>query len=163
MYQIYHRLARDFGLEMSPADPGVFTFTIDLWGTVGGRSVRVHRHVGRGGYALVRTPLDPPVGIGIGVAPTALWNHIGALFGMQDIEVGIRDFDRAFQVRAREEARVREVLSPAVCAALLGIPAEARMSDVEVEASVGHRDESYDVLAGMIRWVVEVARLVRPR
>ena len=55
----------------------------------------------------------------------------------------------------------RTILTTLAATALLAIPAEARLSDAEVEASVGHRDESYDVLAGMLRGVVEVARLLR--
>lgn len=161
MYPIYHELAARLGLTMTPADPGMMTFAIDLRGELEGRPVHIHRHVGGGGHALVRAPFNPPLGIGLQIRRASLLDRVGEIVGLHDIEVGDREFDATFRVKARAPERVHEFLRVDVRRALLALGGAARLVDDGVESYVSKDDESVELLAAIARDAVRLGLLLR--
>lgn len=161
MYPIYHELAARLGLAMTPVDPGIMTFAIDLRGELEGRPVHIRRHVGRGGYALIRAPFRPPLGIGLEIVRASLLDRVGELVGLHDLEIGDPDFDRAFRVKAQAPERVQALLRADVRRALLAL-GDARLADDRVESYVSKDDESVELLAGIARDAVRLGALLRP-
>ena len=53
--------------------------------------------------------------------PQGIGSRIGKFLGMQDIEIGAAEFDDAFIIQGSNEKGIREFLTPAVQAAILGV------------------------------------------
>lgn len=161
MYEIYRTTARELGLRMSPDDPGMMTFFIDLDGTVDGRPVHVRRVVGAGGFFVVESSWSPSLGAGLSVSSAGLLDRIGELVGVHDTQLGDAAFDDAFRVRARDPERAKQILRPEVRAALTGLEGDVKLHDEGVSVRVSHRDESVDLLTRLCRSVARLASIVR--
>lgn len=155
--------ARTRGLALTGSYP-----TVHATGTMHGLGVQMvthvykhRRHGRRGGststsykHETIATPL---MNIGdLTLSREGFFASIGKTFGGQDIVVGNPAFDAAFVVRSTNEHAARQVLTPAVCAALL--EAQRVLGDVHVEsggvrtlrngmATPESVDQSLDVLA----------------
>lgn len=161
MYEIYKATAHELGLRMSPDDPGMMTFTIDLDGTVDGRPVHVRRVVGAGGFFVVESSWSPSLGAGLSVSSAGILDRIGELVGVHDVQVGDPAFDDAFRVRARDRERARQLLRPDVRAALGGLQGDVTLDDEGVCVRVSHHDESVELLTRLCRGVARLASIVR--
>ncbi|MGE0784881.1 MAG: hypothetical protein AB7S26_04270 [Sandaracinaceae bacterium] len=161
MYEIYSRLARTYGLTMSPADPGMMTFEIVLTGSVDGSAVHVRRFCGSGAYVVVSSPYATHLDLGLGLGRASVLSGIAEWFGAEDIQVGDAAFDAAVTIRGDEPSRVRALLSAAVRAELGPLlRADFRLTDAECAVTSGCYDESYSMLEGMLGRVISAARAI---
>ena len=83
---------------------GAWTITLDTY-TV---SMGGHSHIT---YTRIRAPYLNPEGFRFTIYRESLFSGLGKLFGMQDIEVGDPEFDRAFIVKGNDESRVIHLLA----------------------------------------------------
>ncbi len=109
----WKELARDVGAEYVPG--GLFrsskvvarlrgsTLTLDTYSVPSGDSSTT--------YTRIRAPLEIRDGFQFTVFREGLVGKIDKALGMQDLEIGIPEFDDAFVVRANDETRVRALLS----------------------------------------------------
>jgi hypothetical protein len=81
MYPIYHRLASELALQMSPPNPGLWTFHIDLVGPVDGHPIHVRRVIGRAGHVFVETQLLRPLDLGLAVSHAGVFTRMRRCFG----------------------------------------------------------------------------------
>lgn len=159
MYEAYKKTAEALNLRMTPRDPGVMTFFIDLDGELDGQSIHVRRVVGTNGFFVVECRWKRALGAGLMVTRAGLFDAIATRLGGQDIEIGEARFDEAFRVRAKDEARAREVLSPEVREALLACDGEATLTDESVSVRHPHAAESTDPLIACCHEMARIARL----
>lgn len=165
MYEEYRQVSQRMGLELSPSDPGMMTFEIDLAGIVDGRKVSLHRFCGRGAYVRVTSPFARPLDLGLGVGPEGILSSIAELLGAHDIEVGDAGFDSWLMIRGDEPERVRALLGPEARRAigdLRGFDVRLTDADVSVQFGVafGGHAESVPLLEHLLRQVGLVAGVI---
>jgi hypothetical protein len=159
MYEIYRHLAERLGLHLSPPDPGMMTFVIELSGSVDGHPVRLQRFCGKGAWIRVSAPLVRHMDLGLGVAPSSILSTISEWLGGQDIQVEDAEFDRQFGIRGDEPSRVKVLLNPALRADLGSAGAKARrLTDAETWLELATEVEAVDTLEGALHSVVATAR-----
>jgi hypothetical protein len=95
VYDVYHALARELGLRLEPADPGMMTFVFDLSGELDGRPVKLTRFCGKGARMEITSPIVPHLDLGLG-------------------QLDEPEFDKAFGILGDEPDRVRALLCPEV-------------------------------------------------
>jgi hypothetical protein len=161
MYEAYRHLAHNLGLRLS-TDPGMMTFTFDVYGDVDGHPVRMQRICGGGARIDISVSLRPHLDLGLGITRTGVVSKVAEWLGKQDIQVGDAAFDAAFTLRGDEPDRVRALLSPDV----RGVISSMSMSTYEItdgEVTCGHRCgtvESSEELERDLREAVWIARAV---
>jgi hypothetical protein len=110
-------------------------------------------------YAVAQ--LAAPLGIGLQVYKTGFAQNVGKLFGAQDVQVGVPEFDAYFTVKAASAEAARAVLGSGAAAALARLIAphrEIRADDERVEIhSAGVVDDAREI-ALLVRSLAEVAR-----
>jgi len=82
---------------------GEWTITIDL-----------HTHAGYKSQALftrIRVPFVNEEGLHFKIFRQGMLDTLGAKLGVQDIQIGIEEFDKAFMIQGDDEAKVKELLS----------------------------------------------------
>lgn len=165
MYEEYRQVSQRMGLALSPSDPGMMTFEIDVSGIVDGRRVSLHRFCGRGAYVKVTSPFSSPLDLGLGVGPEGILSSIAELLGAQDIEVGDADFDSRLMIRGDEPERVRALLGPDARRAIGDLRAfDVRLTDADVSVqfgvAFGGHSESVSLLEHLLRQVGLVAGVI---
>ena len=165
MYEVYHRLAAAFGLEMS-CDPGMMTFSFDVTGKLDGQPVRVTRFCGSGARVEISSAQPAHLDLGLGVTRAGMLSRVAAWLGKEDIRIGEPAFDAAFTVRGDEPERVRALLSRDVRAELAAVHGDVERLDVTDEGvTFGHGvgltgHEDLESLSREIWQVVRVAKAV---
>lgn len=165
MYEEYRQVSQRMGLELSPADPGMMTFEIDVAGVVDGRKVSLHRLCGRGAYVKVTSPFARPLDLGLGVGPEGILSSIAELLGAHDIEVGDAELDSWLMIRGDEPERVRALLGPDAQRAISALRAfDLRITDADVSVqfgvAFGGHSESVPLLEHLLRQVGLVAGVI---
>jgi len=82
-------------------DVGEWTLTLDSYTQSDGKVSHT--------YTRLRAPYVNPSRFRFKIFREGFFASIGKAFGMQDVQVGVPDFDRAWVVRGRDEARLREL------------------------------------------------------
>lgn len=67
----------------------------------------------------LRAPFANADGFRVGLSRETFLTPLGRLLGMQDIQIGVREFDDAYVIKGSDERKVREFLSNAKLRALL--------------------------------------------
>ena len=111
----WKQLANDLGAEFVPggllrgskvvAQAGHATVTLDTYSVPSGDSSTT--------YTRIRAPLQNRDGFQFRVFREGLVGKIDKALGMQDLEIGIPEFDDVFVVQANNETKVRALLSNA--------------------------------------------------
>lgn len=111
----WRQLANDLGAEFVPgglfrgskvvARAGHATVTLDTYSIPSGDSSTT--------YTRIRAPLQNRDGFQFRVFREGLVGKIDKALGMQDLEIGIPEFDDVFVVQANDETKVRALLSNA--------------------------------------------------
>jgi hypothetical protein len=87
------------------AQHGEWTITLDVY--------TVHANNTHVSYTRLRAPYVNPGGFRFRIYRRGVFSDLGALFGMQDVEVGYEAFDRDFIIKGSSDAQLRELLSSA--------------------------------------------------
>ena len=111
--EVWRQLSEEIGAEFVQggfckrskvqADVGPWTVTLDTYTVSSG-----HSHVT---FTRMRAPYVNPEGFRLTVYRKGFFSDLGKLLGMQDIEVGDREFDEAFIIKGNDEDRVRVLCS----------------------------------------------------
>jgi hypothetical protein len=163
MYGVYHQLAKELGLQLSPEQPGMMTFAIDLAGKLEGHPVTLRRLCGSGARIDITSPLVPHLDLGFGFSRAGIVSRVSEWLGKRDIQVDDPDFDKAFTIRGDEPERVRALLGPELRVLLASNPASFEISDAEYTSGgrVGFAiEETYMSLVGHLQQAVRIARAV---
>jgi Protein of unknown function (DUF3137) len=83
-------------------------------------------------YTRFRAAFDNPEDFHFKVVPQGALNTVGKLLGLQDVETGDPEFDKAFIVKSNDEARVKEVLDDPVLRQFLREESESFVGLVSV-------------------------------
>ncbi len=78
-------------------------------------------------YTRLRAPLQNPAGFQFTVFREGLIGKIDKALGMQDVEIGIAEFDDAFVVQSNDEGKVRALLSNARIRELVQVQRSIRL------------------------------------
>jgi len=70
-------------------------------------------------HTRMRAPFPNPAGFRFSIYRASVFSALGTLFGMQDIEVGHREFDQDFVIKGNDEAMVRSLCDTARLRALM--------------------------------------------
>lgn len=130
------------------ATHGEWTVTLDNYAVSTGKAVMV--------FTRMRAPYVNPAGFRFTVYRRGLFSELAKKLGMQDIEIGDADFDRAFIVKSSDEARVRELLSDANIRRLIAQQPDIQFSVKDDEGWFGPYfpegvDELHFVVGGVIK------------
>lgn len=93
-------------------DVGPWTVTLDTFTVSTGKSSTT--------YTRLRAPYANPAGFRFNVSPENFLSGIGRFFGMQDLAIGVPEFDAAWVVQGNDEDRVRRLFSDREIRSLLG-------------------------------------------
>lgn len=125
-----------------------------------------HTHAGyrsQATYTRFGVAFENPEAFHFKLVPQGLLESVGKLLGLQDVELGDPEFDKAFIIKSNDEARVREVLDDPVLRQFLREEPEAFVGLVEVH---GDRAQHYpdgvdEVIMEIPGKVVDTDRLKR--
>lgn len=160
MYDAYRYLARTLGLSLTPADPGMTTFSIVLAGELDGYPVRLERHCGRGAHVVVTTPLRIELDLGLRLSRAGMLSAISEWLDLE-IRVGDATFDAAFAIRGDEPARVVAMLTPRLRQELTALHVrDFELNDARFSSTFGVSSELASELELAMREAVRVARAV---
>lgn len=164
MYAVYHQLAKELGLRLSPAQPGMMTFAFDLAGEIDGHPVSLRRLCGSGARIDITSPIVPHLDLGFGFGRAGVVSKVSEWLGKRDIQVDDPEFDKAFTIRGDEPARVRALLGPEVRQAIAAITSPS-FEITDAEFSCGSRvdfgiNETFVDLANELRQAVRIARAI---
>lgn len=137
-----------------------------LYGRIGDTTIQVAVVTEKGTLVTrAEARFDPPLGLGMQVYRTGVAQNLGKLFGAQDVQVGVPEFDVLFTVKASDEAGVRRVLGDGGGAhailKMASIAADVSADDQAIRASVGGVVGDPRAVAGLVRAMSEAARAVR--
>jgi hypothetical protein len=118
-FEPFQWAARQLGVRMEPAESKLLSDRIVLDGTVNGIRVHIVQTKGEIVWVDFAAYLDPPADLRLSVRPAGLASKLGVLLGRHDIEVGEKEFDSAFDIKADEPARAKAFLTPGLREALL--------------------------------------------
>ncbi len=90
-----------WGKDRVTAEVGEWTVTLDTYTVSTGKSSHT--------YTRMRAPYVNPDGFRFSVRRKHLFDGIGALLGLQDVEVGHREFDEAFVIQGSDEGKLRRL------------------------------------------------------
>lgn len=113
-------------------------------------------------YTRLRAPFINAGRLRFGIGRTSVFSRLGALFGAQDIAIGVADFDRDFVIKGNDEARIRLLLShPPLRAAIAAQPGGA----IAVLDNAGFFGPRYGADVDVLEWkelgvIKDEARLV---
>jgi len=164
--RIWKGLALARGLDFRDATgPWYRPTAASMEGLHEGVEVRVDTHTTGSGkqkhtWTRVTTRLPRPLAGKVVVTRRNLFSSIGKLVGMQDVEVGAREFDEQLIVQSQPEPLARSVLVDDVRAAILAFPRSLRLEceggEVRLRWLRAERDKA--VLEGGLRVVSATAR-----
>lgn len=161
--QHWQQLASDLGLMFSPGD---FTHYPQLNGKLDG--IRIHATILQEGsgknaryFASVTAEVSGRLPAGLHLAPEGVFQRLGKLFGVQDIQVGDAELDAHFIIKGADAHGITEILhEPQVRRALLVTQQHCRSLRVEgnlVAIKEPGRNPPPDKLATYIRLGADVA------
>lgn len=112
-------------------------------------------------YTRMRAPYVNRDGFRFTIYGKGFFSQIGKLFGMQDIEIGVSDFDEAFIIKGNDESKVRALFSERHIRDLLMAQPAVHLTVKDDEGWFGADfpegvDELYFSASGVIK---EIARL----
>jgi len=145
------------GLVESPkvhAELAGFNVVLDIY--------TVNSNNGSFQYTRLRAPFINAGRLRFGIGRTSVFSRLGALFGAQDIVIGVADFDRAFVIKGNDEARIRLLLShPPLRAAIAAQPG----GTIAVLDNAGFFGPRYGAEVDVLEWkelgvIKDEARLV---
>ncbi|WP_406699073.1 DUF3137 domain-containing protein [Singulisphaera sp. Ch08] len=133
-----------------------WTITLDTYTVSTG-----HSHVT---YTRMRAPYVNPDGLRFTLYRNGLFSELGKLLGMQDIEVGVPEFDDAFIVKGTDEYKVRELFADARIRALALAQPTIRLSVKDDEGWFGAHfpkgvDELHFQVVGVLKDVKRLKAL----
>ena len=121
------------------ADVGAWQVTLDKHVVSTGKSTIT--------FTRLRAPFVSNGGLRFEIYRRGLFSNLGKLLGMQDIEVGDREFDEAFIVKGNEEPTVRRLLADPTLRALLAAQPKLRLEVKDDEGWFGaHFPDGVDEL-----------------
>jgi hypothetical protein len=135
---------------------GEWTLTLDTYTVSTGHSTVV--------YTRMRAPFVNPDGFRFTVYRKGLFSDLGKILGMQDVEVGDREFDRNFIVKGTDEGKLRDLFSNPKIRSLLAEKPELALKVKDDEGWFGPTfpdgvDELYFQVPGVIKDVERLKRL----
>ncbi len=92
----------------------------------------------------VRLTFGQSLMIGLRLLPENLFHKTFSWLGLQDVEVGIEEFDDLFIVKAKDAGTARRVLNRELCDQLIGLNKQASSFEIDDEGLVA----AFDRLAG---------------
>ena len=110
---IWHKLCQEIGADFVEggawqgdkvqATHGEWTITLDVY----------HVHTGKVPMAFtrLRAPYVNPDQFRFRVSKRGLFSGVGKLLGLQDVEVGYRDFDRDFIIKGNDKAKLKALFA----------------------------------------------------
>ena len=107
-------------------------------------------------FTRMRAPYVNPDGFRFTVYRPGLFSGIARWFGMQDVEVGLEEFDRAFVIKGTDEGRLRQLFANGRIRELLSLQPEIHFTVKDDEGWFGTTfpdgvDELYFQVAGVIK------------
>ena len=108
-------------------DAGPWTITLDTY------------HVNKHTYTRLRAPYVNPAGFRFHVFREGFFAEIGKAFGMQDVDVGVREFDDAWVVQGTDAARLVQLFRTDAIRQLLGAAGQVSFQVRDDEGWFGRR------------------------
>lgn len=138
------------------ARTGEWTIILDTYTVSTGKSSST--------YTRMRAPYINPDGFRFKIYNTNIFLNIGKFLGMQDINIGVENFDDRFIIRANNEDKVRQLLANGNIRSLLELQPYVYFEVKDDEGIFGHTfpegvDELYFQAAGVIRDVERLKNL----
>ena len=135
------------------ATHGEWTVTLDKYVVSTGKVTIV--------YTRMRAPYVNPDGFRFRVYRKGIFSDLGKMFGMQDVEVGIPDFDRDFIIKGNDEGKLRQLFASPKIRALISEQKELDFSVKDDEGWFGPTfPDGVDELAFLVVGVIkDVERL----
>lgn len=129
-------------------------------------TLEFHTHGGyhtNANYTRFRVAFENPEDFHFKLVPQGLLDTVGKLLGLQDVELGDPEFDKAFLIKSNDEARVREVLDDPVLRQFLREEPEAFVGLVSVhgDRAAQFPDGVEEVVMEIPGKVVDIERLKR--
>ncbi len=115
------------------------------------------------GYTRLRAAFENPEGFRFKVTPQGLLERVGKLLGLQDVESGDPEFDRAFVVQSNDEERVKGIIDDELLRSFLRQEPQAFVGLVEPHGDTSERypDGMDEVLMEVPGKVTDTERLER--
>jgi hypothetical protein len=138
------------------AEHGEWTIVLDKYVVSTGKVTVV--------YTRFRAPYVNPDGFRFTVYRRNLFADIAKRFGMQDVEIGNRDFDEAFIIKGTNEAKLRRLFQNAKIRDLVNAQRDVHFSVRDDEGWLGTRfpentDQLYFTVHGVIKDVDRLKQL----
>lgn len=115
-------------------------------------------------FTRIRAPYVNPDNFRFTIYRCSVFSNLGKFFGMQDIEIGNRDFDEAFIIKSNDEGKVRRLFQMAQLREMVDSQPQIYLTMKEDEGWFGADfpedvDELYFQVASVIRDVVRLKSL----
>lgn len=161
--QVWSQLAREvdgrftaggwLGATRVEVEAGPWTVTLDTFARSSGKHSTT--------YTRLRAPYVNPRGFRFDVSPEGFFSGIGRAFGMQDVSIGVPEFDSAWVVQGTDEAQLRELFRDEGIRSLLRAAGSVSFRVQDDEGWFGRKfPDGVDELVLTTRGVVkDVARL----
>jgi hypothetical protein len=133
-----------------------WTVTLDTYAVSTGKAVVI--------FTRMRAPYVNPDAFRFTIYRKSIFTGMGKLLGMQDIDIGVEDFDREFVVKANDEGKVRQLLMHPEIRALIEGQKDIKFSVKDDEGWFGTKfpegvDELSFVVAGIIKDIDRLKKL----
>lgn len=115
-------------------------------------------------FTRIRAPYVNPDNFRFTIYRRGVFSNLGKFFGMQDIEIGNRDFDEAFIIKSNDEGKVRRLFQMAQLREIVDSQPQIYLAVKEDEGWFGADfpegvDELYFQVANVIRDIVHLKSL----
>jgi hypothetical protein len=143
--EIWTRLRQQIGGDVIPADfwhgqklqvdAGDWTVTLDEYTTMimaGTVMIPVH-------HTRIRAPFPNPSGFRFSIHRASVFSSLGALLGMQDIQVGHAEFDADFVIKGNDESKVRALCDSREFRALVTAQPKIRLAILDDDGWCGRK------------------------
>ena len=107
----------------------------------------------------------PPIGVDIGLSKQSEWHQFTKAFGVQDLEIGVPDFDDRFMVKSKSPERALAYLTPARVAAMNSLAKQhpgVSFFDATLIVSTGGVTKKAERLVSTVNDLLEAARVLVP-
>lgn len=164
--EIWRQLAAEIGADFEAgswrrgsrvvARHGHWSITLDVYTVSSGKQTHV--------YTRLRAPYVNADGFRFEIYRKSIFTPLGKWLGMQDIEVGFPEFDDAFVIKSKDEARVRSLCANAGIRQLIAEQPHVHLVVRDDEGWFGSDfpegvDELYFLSCGVIKDVDRLKRL----
>jgi hypothetical protein len=130
------------------ATHGEWTVTLDTHAVSNGKTRII--------FTRVRAPYVNPDGFRFTIYRRGVFSDLGKLLGMQDVEIGDEEFDRAYIIKGTDEGRLRQLFADPRLRELIRRQPQMHLSVKNDEGWFGPKfPDNVDVLTFMVRGVIK--------